>query len=311
MQLLLQQSLTSNFARNIRSRELQHNFAAGAGTHECKSLFDPLKREYVSDTRFDACGMVQKELIHLIPSFKHTAAGDAMNGDAFEHNVLGPIDLHAAGGDAEEADFSTVTEQAKGLLHGFGVTAHFEDDLGAIAISEFGNACRDVIGRGIEDNISANGSGEGTFELVGFDDDDKGGTGLFHDAHREETDGTCAHDEDSFEGERGGHSSVHGIAERVIDRGKFIGDSIRHAPDILLGHYDELGETAVAVDAETFNGTTNVAAAGAAEFADTARDVAFGGDARTGDDGADFRTTRDNLTDELVADSEGWFDALL
>ena len=105
---------------------------------------------------------------------------------------------------------------------------------------------------------------------------------------------------DQREGQRG----VHGVAERVEDRGDVEVDRDPVHPDVGGGQRDVLGERAVAAHAEADGVAAQVPAAGQAVAALAADQVALAADQVADRDVRRRRRRLDDLADELVAEDQ-------
>ncbi len=143
-------------------------------------------------------------------------------------------------------------------------------------------------------------------EPVGVDvgDDDVAGAGVADDRGRHAADRAGAGDEhvlaEHGEGERG----VHGVPERVEDRGDLLVDPGPVLPDVRHRQRDELGEGARALHAEADRVGAEVAAAGHAVAAAAADDVPLAADEVAEREVAHVRPEADDLADELVTDHQ-------
>ncbi len=104
---------------------------------------------------------------------------------------------------------------------------------------------------------------------------------------------------------------MHGVAERVEDRGDVEVDGDPVHPDVGGRQGDVLGEGAVAVDAEADGVAAEVAAAGQAVAALAADQVALAADQVADGDVRDAGTELGDLADELVAQHQRGPDGLL
>ena len=97
---------------------------------------------------------------------------------------------------------------------------------------------------------------------------------------------------------------VHGVSERVEDRGHLVGDARPVVPDVRHGQRDVLGERAGALDAEADRVGAQVATARHAVATAPADDVPFAAHTLAGREAGDVRAHLDDLAHELVADHE-------
>ena len=135
--------------------------------------------------------------------------------------------------------------------------------------------------------------------------EDAPGAGGARDRDREEPDGAAAEHGHGAAGQvlrRGGEDRV---PERLLQRrhlGRELGAVV--LPDHRLRNDDELGERAVAVDAEDLRLLAHVRLPGAAVEAHAAGDVALGGDVVAADDGAHVLAGLDDGACELVPERQ-------
>src|ERR1700674_5165598 len=106
-----------------------------------------------------------------------------------------------------------------------------------------------------------------------------------------EPDRPGAGDQDGLQTDVTDRNSVDCVAERVEDGGPFIRHAGIELPDVALGHGDVVGETAVAIHADHFDGGADVRLTRATQETGAVRDVAFGrhalADAHAANGGAD------------------------
>ncbi len=117
------------------------------------------------------------------------------------------------------------------------------------------------------------------FEFCGIDVDrvDGGRAGCARDRNRHQPDRSHAGNDDRFHADARGHDRVHGIPERIENRGKLVGNRRIELPNVRFGHGDVVGERAVAIDADNLHFFADVRFAGAAQQARLVGDVPFGG----------------------------------
>src|SRR5690606_23094627 len=97
-----------------------------------------------------------------------------------------------------------------------------------------------------------------------------------------QADGSRPGDQHVLADDREGQRGVHGVAERVEDRGDVQVDGDAVHPDVGGGQRDVLGEGAVTADSQAHGGPAQVAAAGQAVAALAAHQVALAADQVTG-----------------------------
>ncbi len=104
---------------------------------------------------------------------------------------------------------------------------------------------------------------------------------------------------------------MHGIPERVEDRGYVEVDPFVMAPDIRHRQRDVFGERARPVDANAHRVGAHVAAPRKAIAAAAAHDVAFAADDIAGEEIGHIGANRLDASDEFVADRHRYVDRLL
>ena len=121
-------------------------------------------------------------------------------------------------------------------------------------------------------------AGELQAGLADVGDDDVAGAGVLGDGGGHDADRARAGDQHVLADQREGQRGVHGVAERVEDRGDVEVDLGAVHPHVGGGQRHVLGERAVAADAEADGGAAQVAAAGQAVAALAADQVALAAD---------------------------------
>src|ERR1700694_1315030 len=104
---------------------------------------------------------------------------------------------------------------------------------------------------------------------------------------------------------------VHGVAERIEDRGDVQVDLRQVRPEVTGRHHDELGESTVPLHTDANGVGTQRAAAGHAVAALAADDVPFRADDLVRVDVHHVLAQLHDFADELVADHQGWIDGVL
>ena len=99
---------------------------------------------------------------------------------------------------------------------------------------------------------------------------------------------------------------MHGVAERIKD-GSDIDVEVRAVtPDISGWYYDELGETAIAVNARAFGVGAKLPTSGATVAAATAHDMTLNADEVTDVDAVDAWADRFYVPGDLMSHDDGW-----
>ena len=147
------------------------------------------------------------------------------------------------------------------------------------------------VSRGIDGEGDADFVGEVAAVGVGVGDDDVARPGVAGDGGGHDADGAGTGDEDVFAEDGEGERGVDGVAEGIEDGGDFERDAGGVPPDVGHGQDDELGEGAVAIDADADGVGAEMAAAGEAVAAASADDVAFAGDDVAGEKSATLEPT--------------------
>ena len=160
------------------------------------------------------------------------------------------------------------------------------------------------VARGIDGEGDADFFGEVAAVLVGVGDDDVACSGVVGYGGGHDADGTGSGDEDVFAEDREGEGGVDGVAEGIEDGGDLGVDAGAVAPDVGHRDDDELGEGAVAIDADAEGVGAEMAAAGEAVAAASADDVALSADELADGEVGDVGAYGDDFADELVADDE-------
>ena len=127
------------------------------------------------------------------------------------------------------------------------------------------------------------------------------------DGHQ--ADGARAGDHYILRGNFAGQHGVHGVAERIENRGVMFRNGRINFPDVADGNDDEFGEAAVRVNADDFHVLANMRLAHAAGAAMTAIHVHFGADEIAGLHGGDLRADFFHVAAEFVAERHRRMDA--
>src|SRR5713226_8539110 len=248
---------------------------------------------------------------HLVPGLVHAPAVNALNGEAFENDVLGKVERDGFRGESEERDATAAADDVEGCPDGVGMAGHFEDHVDAEASGFVGDDSTHVSFGRIERVVGVHLGCELAPVFVDFDREDGGCAYGSRYCNREQADGAAAGDGYSFRGDFPGQHRVHGVAQRIEDGSVLLRDGRIEFPNIRLGDDDVLGESSVAVDADDFHVLANVGFAGAALQALAAGHVHFGGYKITLLDAGDFIAERDHLAAEFVSGDQRRMNASL
>ena len=148
-------------------------------------------------------------------------------------------------------------------------------------------------------------------ERVEIGGEDRRGARGLGDGDREQPNRTAAEHGHRAAGEILLARREHGVAERLLER-RDLGRQLLavRLPDHRLGHGHVARERAVAVDSEDLGALAEVAVAGAAGRAGAAGDVALGRHEVADRDIAHVGAHLDDGARELVAQRDGWLDAV-
>ncbi len=146
---------------------------------------------------------------------------------------------------------------------------------------------------------------------VDVGDDDLAGAGALGDERAHDADRTGTGDQHVFADEIEGKCGVHGIAERIEDRGDLVRNIIRDRHDIVFRNADELAEGAGTVDADAERVAAEMAPARPAVAALAADDMAFAGDPLADMILGDGRTDLGDLAAEFMTDDHRHRNGLL
>ena len=188
------------------------------------------------------------------------------------------------------------------VAEGVGISGHFEAYVEAFLHAELLLEVFEGGGAGIDGAGDPYLFCEGAAVLVGIGDDDVSGTGVAGDGCGHDADGAGTGDEDVFTEDGEGEGGVDGVAKGIEDGGDFERDAGGVLPDVGHGQDDELGEGAVAIDADAHGVGAEVAASGEAVAAAPTDDVTFAADDLTDGEIFDIGADGDDFADELVAD---------
>ena len=191
------------------------------------------------------------------------------------------------------------------------VAGHLEPDVEALGHAELALDVGEVALAWVDGERRAHPPRELEPVRVEVGDDDVARARVPHDRGRHAADRAGTGDEHVLAEDRERERGVHGVAERVEDRGDVVVDARPVVPDVRHRQRDVLGERAGPLDAEADRVGAQVAPAGHAVAAAAADDVPLAADEVAGREVADVRADLDDLADELVADHERHRDRLL
>src|SRR5215469_16678778 len=240
-----------------------------------EALVKALERQDVRDDRREIDAAGYDEGLRLIPRLEHPAPVDAENGQSFEDDVLGEIDAHVVGWKSEQRRSSSVADEAETLIDGSAAAAHLEQDVGAVSVRLLEDPLLQAFNARVEDAIRTEPLCQLELAGIDIDRDDLRRAGRARDGDRHEPDRADARDDDALRADARSHDGVNSVAERVEHGCPRIRNGRVELPDIVLGHRDVIGETAVAIDADDLDVFADVRLSGAAQVTDAARDVAL------------------------------------
>ena len=247
---------------------------------------------------------------HLVPSFVHFAAVDALDGEHVEDDGL-PVDGEFFGRNAEEGDVAAVRHVDEHVAKRLRIPRHFHANVKAFFHAEVFLVVRDRRFGHVDGVFDAVGTGE--FEAFGIDvgDHDVTSTCVLRDRGGHDADRAGTGDEHVFAKDFERQGSVDGVAKRIEYRRNIEVDVFVVLPDVRVRHGHVFGKTAVGIDAVAQRVRTFVSTPGETIAATTADEMAFDTDDVADLEIIDVRAEFDDLTDEFVAENCGDFDSRL
>src|ERR1700674_3826502 len=272
-------------------RQVKHDLDGLASLERREAFFEALERHDVRDDRLQVDAPQTHERLHLIPRLPHAPAEHADHRDALEHHVLGEIEGAVPAGDPQPRRAPAVTQRRQTGIERDRIAAHLQQDVGAVAAGLAADRLAEVWRRGGQDDVGAHDAGQRELVRIRVDGDDLRSAGRSRHADGHEPDRPGAGDQDGLQTDVTDRNSVDRVADRVEDGGPFIRHAGIELPDVALGHGDVVGETAVAIHADHFDGGADVRLTRATQETGAVRDVAFGrhalADAHAANGGAD------------------------
>src|SRR5208337_1029969 len=248
---------------------------------------------------------------HLVPRLVHAAAIDALNGQAFEDDVFGEVELNRFRGESEQRDASAAAHDVEGGADRVGMASHLENHVHAQASGFLGDDGTYIFFGWIEGVVGFHLGRQLAPMLVDFDGEDGGCAHGSRHRDRKQTDGAAAGDGYSLRGDFSRQHRVHGVAQRIENGRVLLGNHRIELPDIRFGDDDVLGESSVGVDADDFHIPADVGFARAALQALAASHVHFGGHEIAFLDAGDFIAEGGHLAAEFVSGDERRMNASL
>ena len=148
------------------------------------------------------------------------------------------------------------------------VAGHLERDVEALDHPQLALDVAEVALARVHGDGRAHAHRDRAADRVGLADDDEPRAGVADDRGRHEADRPRARDQHVLAEDRERERGVHGVPERVEDRGDVLVDARPVVPDVGHRQGDVLGERAVPVHAEADRVRAQVAPAGEAVAAD-------------------------------------------
>ena len=195
------------------------------------------------------------------------------------------------------------------MANSFGMTAHFEQDFGALVVREFSRLGRPGVVFGVEGDVGSELLSKFKTARADVGDENFSGTGGVSNGDRHEANRADTGDQNAATADAGGHDGVHRVAERIENSGDVVGNVRVDGPDVFLGNGDKFGEAAVGIDAENIDLLADMAVPRAAGLAHATADVAFGTDSLADGRAGDGRANGVNTTNEFVAGGDADFHA--
>ncbi len=196
------------------------------------------------------------------------------------------------------------------VAHGLGAAGHLQADVEALAQTERALPVGDGGAGDIEREAHTDLAGQLQPLLADVGDHDVAGAGMPGHGRGHQTDRTRAGDQDVLADERERQRGVHGVAERVEDRGHVEVDGHPVHPDVGGGQSHVLGERPGPAHTQPHGGPAQMAAARLAVTALAAHQMALAAHPVTDADVGDVPPGLDDLADELVAEHERGADGL-
>ncbi len=113
------------------SARIQKNFSSLAGFEQSEGGFEIIESDAFAEKRLEVEAIFFEQVGHLDPSFKHFAAVDTLDSRAFENDVIDEIEGDGIFRNTEQRSASAGTEHLETLVNCAGVSAHFEEHVGA------------------------------------------------------------------------------------------------------------------------------------------------------------------------------------
>ncbi len=236
---------------------------------------------------------------HLVPSFVHFAAVDALDGEHVEDDGL-PVDGEFFGRNAEEGDVAAVRHVDEHVAKRLRIPRHFHANVKAFFHAEVFLVVRDRRFGHVDGVFDAVGTSEFEAFWIDVGDDDVTRTCVFSDRRRHDTDRAGTGDEHVFAKDFERQGSVHGVAERIEYRRDIEIDVFVVFPDIRVRHGHVFGKTAVGIDAVAERIRTFVTTARETITTTPAYQMAFDTDDVADVEVVDVRANFDDLADEFV-----------
>lgn len=288
-----------------------HDFATLSTLHGVHGQIKFFEGKSMGDDRAEIDTSALEEIAHAVPRLPQTPPDDAMDGDAFEDDIVRPVEIDGVIGDAKERGCSARTEQLESLADGDGCARKFEQAIGTSAVGYFCYCCGEIITARVEYHICTHALCQ--IEAVGADigGDDGCGTRRAKYTDRHQPNRATASYQHAFsacvECERG----VNGVAKIFQEGGDFPGHVGRVAPYVGGGQAHIFSEDAIDIDTEDFGVATDVGISHLTLVAASADNVAFCRDKIAYGDVGDVCANIDDFATHLVTDDEGWDDSML
>ena len=247
---------------------------------------------------------------HLVPGLEDLTAVNPFHRQHLE-NDLRPVDRELVVRQAEHGDAAAVGHVVDHVSHRARLARHLKSDVEAFLHAELvlhlGQLGLAYVRRTCDADLASQ------LESIVADvrHHDKPRSVVARDDRRHQADRAGTRDEHVLGHEAKLRGRVHGVAEGVED-GRDVEVDLRQVrPEVSGRHDDELGERAVALDADPDGVRAQSSPARHTVAASAADDVAFRADDLARVDRGYILTQLDDFPDELVADDETWLDGVL